>query len=422
MPTHTYRASAYLAAAGRLGIGLLIGSDRKQALSDHAPGRTIALDFAEPDAAAQSVRAAVGARPLAGIVATDDDTVVLAAQLAARLGVNGNTVESAGATRDKRRMRELLAARWVPSPAFRIFPIGIEPGEAAREVRYPCVLKPVCLSASRGVIRSNDPEEFALAYTRIRSILADPVIHMREGEAAEAVLVEDYVDGVEVAVEGLIEDGVLRVLAIFDKPDPLEGPFFEETLYVTPSVLPDGRQAEIERVARDGAAALGLRTGAVHAELRLEASGPAVLIEMAARSIGGLCSRSLRFIEERTACSPDRVLPALAQSISLEELILRQAAGLPTRAWRRESAATGVLMIPIPRPGVLEEVAGGAAACSVAGIEDLVVSIPAGQRVVPLPEGDRYLGFLFARGETPTAVEEALRAAHSRLEIRIRPE
>lgn len=212
------------------------------------------------------------------------------------------------------------------------------------------------------------------------------------------------------------------MLTIFDKPDPLEGPFFEETLYVTPSVLPDERQVEIERVARDGAEALGLRSGAVHAELRLGASGPAVLIEMAARSIGGLCSRTLRFIEDRMADSPDRMLPALPQSISLEELILRQAAGLPTRAWQRETVATGVLMIPIPRPGVMEEVAGGAAACSVAGIEDLVVSIPAGQRVVPLPEGDRYLGFLFARGETPTAVEEALRAAHSLLEIRIRPE
>jgi biotin carboxylase len=290
-------------------------------------------------------------------------------------------------------------------PAFQVFPMAGGPAGPAAAVSYPCVLNPLALSASRGVIRADDPATFTAAWRRIEAILIRARAERRPATARALthLLVEAFVPGAEVALEGLLRGGSLETLALFDKPDPLDGPFFEETLYVTPSRHPRGLQDEVERVVAAAAAALGLSEGPVHAELRLGPSGPVVL-EVAARSIGGLCARTLHF----------------GAGVSLEEVIVAHAMGLPAAALHRETAASGVMMLPIPRAGVLHRVAGLDEARAVPGVVDVVVTVPTGRAVEPLPEGDSYLGFAFARGDTPAEVERALRTAHALLRFEIR--
>jgi biotin carboxylase len=275
-------------------------------------------------------------------------------------------------------------------------------------VTYPCVLTPTVLSASRGVIRADDPAGFVSAFGRIAAILREDDV--RElGEGADEILVEGFVPGVEVALEGLLVAGTLELLALFDKPDPLDGPYFEETLYVTPSRLPAATQAAVLARTAEAARALGLHEGPVHAELRIDvagggaAGGQVWLVELAARSIGGLCSRTLRF----------------GTGLTLEEIILRHALGSPIASLTREHTAAGVMMLPIPRAGVYAGVEGVAAAEAVPGIVEVTITAHPGQALVPLPEGARYLGFVFARAAEPAAVEAALREAHRRLAFRI---
>jgi biotin carboxylase len=286
-------------------------------------------------------------------------------------------------------------------PRFRRIALDEDPFLAARGVAFPCVLKPLTLSASRGVIRANNIDQFMAAFRRIKALLARDDVAVT-GDGGRFLLAEAYVPGIELALEGLLIGGELHTLALFDKPDPLEGPFFEETLYVTPSRLPEAVQARIRDASAAGCAALGLCEGPVHAELRFNAEGPWVL-EIAARSIGGLCSRTLRF----------------GTGLTLEELILRHALGRPIASLDRERQAAGVMMIPIPRAGRLRAVHGEAEARAVAGIDDVAITAHPEQELVPLPEGFQYLGFIFARGETPAAVEAALRDAHARLSFQI---
>jgi biotin carboxylase len=342
-------------------------------------------------------------RPLDAVVPVDDATTVVASAIGEALGLRVNPLAAAQATRNKLVMRERLAGAGVPSPAFSTVAVTDDPRAAARRQAYPCVLKPLVLSASRGVIRADGEAGFVAAFERIRRILGEPDVAAL-GEGTGTILVEGFVPGVEVALEGLLEEGALRTLALFDKPDPLDGPFFEETIYVTPSRLPEATQAAVTDVTARAARALGLSDGAVHCELRLRPT-PAglepVVLEIAARSIGGLCGRTLRF----------------GTGMSLEELILRRALGRPVPSFERERAAAAVMMIPIPRGGVLEEVRGLDEARAVPYIEDVTISIPKRQEVVPLPEGSRYLGFIFARAATPDLAEAALREAHRRLRL-----
>jgi biotin carboxylase len=296
-------------------------------------------------------------------------------------------------------MREALARGGVRQPGFAVFSTTDDPQGAAGGARFPCVLKPLVLSASRGVIRADTRVEFAAAWARIAAILSEPDVRAL-GEGAAKILVEDFVPGVEVSLEGMLSEGSLTTLAIFDKPDPLDGPFFEETIYVTPSPS-RGRAAGVADHTA-WAPALGLRESAVHAELRVNERGP-WLIEMAARSIGGLCSRTLRF----------------GTGLTLEEIILRHALGIDVESLERERLPAGVLMLPIPGGGVLEAVGGREAALAVPGIEAVTITAHLGQELVPLPEGSRYLGFVFARAESPERVEAALREAHGRLEFAI---
>ena len=398
LPSATYRAPDFLAAAARLGAEVVVASEVAQTID--MGDRALVLDLAQPEAAAATVVQAAGRHPLDAVVAVDDQGVVVAALAAARLGLAHNPPGAVAATRDKAAMRTALAAAGtVRQPAFTVVAPGGDVVAAARGIGFPCVVKPVSLSASRGVIRVDDPPQAAAAAERVRNILAEAA-----GDGNGPLVVERYVDGAEVAVEALLRGGRLEVLAVFDKPDPLVGPYFEETLYVTPSRLPAGTQDRLVEAVAGAAAAIGLVEGPVHAELRIDVEGRPWLLEVAARSIGGLCSRSLRF----------------GAGVSLEELILRHALGLPLDPVR-EQAASGVMMLPIPTAGTLVEVRGQEAARAVPGIDGLELSVLPGRPVRPLPEGDRYLGFLFARAATPEAVEAALRAAHACLEVVVDP-
>jgi biotin carboxylase len=404
MTTTTYRASAFLEAARHLHVPVVVGSERPQALAVANPGGHLTLDFSAPEEAARTVVAFARDDPISAVIAADDDGVILAAMASAALGLPHNPVGAVAAARNKYRMRQVLAEAGIPCPRFERFSIHHDPAEVARRVSYPCVVKPLTLSASRGVIRADDPEQFVAAFHRLVAILRRPEVAILGGRSAQELLVESFVPGAEVALEGLLTDGKLRVLALFDKPDPLDGPFFEETIYVTPSRFPVAVQEAIAACTANVAAALGLRQGPVHAELRVNDQG-SWMLEIAPRSIGGLCSRTLRF----------------DSGISLEELILRQALGLDVEAFERERQAAGVMMIPIPQAGILRQVLGQEEAKRVAGVEDLRLTIPLGQEVIPVPEGSKYLGFIFARGETPDAVEVALREAHRRITFTITP-
>jgi biotin carboxylase len=260
-------------------------------------------------------------------------------------------------------------------------------------------VKPLRLAASRGVIRVDDPAGLTAAFARIGRILADAA-GPECGDASWHVLVEQFIPGTEVALEGLVSGGTLRVLALFDKPDPLTGPFFEESIYVTPSRLAPAVQQQVAAVAQHAVTAIGLREGPVHAELRINDDGP-WLIEIAARPIGGRCSAALRF----------------GDNVSLEEIVIRHALRLPLPSLAREARASGVMMIPVPRAGILREVRGVDGARAVPLVTGVDITAHPGERLVPWPEGSRYPGFVFARGPTPAAVEAALRAAHARLQF-----
>jgi len=398
MSTATYRAGAFLEAARALGVPAVVGTDRAQALASLNPEGHLTLDFADEAGSVREIVAFARRTPLEAVIATDDDGAILAARAAGALGLAHAPASAVRAARSKLATREAFARAGLPTPRFECFSIADDPQAIARRVAYPCVLKPLFLAASRGVIRANDEAELVSAFTRIAALLSRPGLAAQGGEEARSILIEGYIPGIEVAVEGLVSAGRLRVLALFDKPDPLEGPYFEETIYVTPSRLPAPRQQAIAAMAQRAVAALGLSHGPIHAELRLGRDDVWPL-EIAPRSIGGLCSRALRF----------------GAGASLEALILRHALSLGADALEREGMAAGVMMIPIPRAGTLRAVGGIQEGLSVPGIEDLRITIPVGQEVVPLPEGNRYLGFLFARADTPDRVEGALREAHRRL-------
>jgi biotin carboxylase len=399
LPSATYRAPDFMAAARELGVAVTVASDRAAAMSTAMGERTLTLRSSDPRAAADAIIARAGDTPFAAIVGVDDQGLMAAALAAERLGLAHNPPLAVARTRDKAAMRRALAEANVPQPRFVTLAAGDDVVRAARETGLPCVIKPLSFSGSRGVIRADDLGQAEAAAERVRAIMA------AAGEPADApLLIESYLPGAEVAVEGLLHSGRLQLLALFDKPDPLEGPYFEETLYITPSRLPAAVQDEIERITAQSVSALGLRDGPIHAELRVAGQSVSVL-ELAARSIGGLCSRALRF----------------GVGISLEHLILRHALGLDADDLDREAMAAGVMMIPIPRSGTLVDIAGQEQARRVPGIGGLEITIARGRPVVALPEGDRYLGFLFARALTAEAVEASLREAHAHLRITIEP-
>ena len=404
LPTRTYRATDFLEAALKLNVEVVVASEEAATTADLSPRHTLVLDFSAPTVATQIIVEFAETYPIAAIVGVDDDTTLLATTASEALGLPHNPVDSAKATRNKYLLRHTLATNGVSVPAYQRVSIHDDAAEIAAKlgtdthVSFPCIIKPLSLSASRGVIRADTPAEFVEAFQRTTKLLH--ALQESTDPPAQYLLVEDYIPGIEVALEGMLLDGELKTLALFDKPDPLEGPFFEETLYVTPSRLSMEVQAALHRATVEAADALGLRHGPIHAELRYNDTG-AHLIEIAARTIGGLCARTLRF----------------GTGMSLEELVIRHAIGQQVEELQREQQAAGVMMIPVPKAGILGEVRGKTAAYCVDGIVEVNITIPIGGEVVPLPEGARYLGFIFARAETPEAVESALREAHRQLEF-----
>ena len=407
---NSYRTQDYVDAAERLGIEPVIAVDMPQLLAQEW-NFSLGVDFGDPRRAAEEIvntlanagEAVEGDNGLDAVLALDDGGARVAALLAERLGLAHNDPMASEAARNKFRMRTMLASCGAPVPAFSEFRTDDNLKEiiaqAEEEIGYPCVIKPEELNGSRGVIRADLRCELAAAVRRLKSLIGE----------GQPFLIEGYIPGVEVALEGLIDRNQLHCLALFDKPDPLVGPYFEETIYVTPSRLPQDVQSAIVESTEKAARGLGLQTGPIHAELRINENGPWI-VEVAGRSIGGLCSRILRFGME------------VGNGSSLEELILRQASGLPLDNLERESQAGGVMMIPIPAAGILRSVNGVEEAKGVAGIEEVQITARLDQSLVPLPEGDAYLGFIFARGQSPALVEESLRQAHSFLQFEIAPE
>jgi len=398
IPSNSYKAADFLEAATKLNVEVVVASNKQQTLV--SPDSLLTLDFLSVQDAVEKVIAFAATHPLDAIFSTDEEGRFLASILSQSLGLPENHPDAIRATQDKSLLRTILSSTNVPTPKAACFSIDDPPSEIALNVDYPCVLKPIHLSASRGVIRANHPQEFTIAFERIIKILNDPEVK-RDG-MEKKILVESFIPGVEVAIEGVLQNGVFSMLAIFDKPDPLNGPFFEETIYVTPSRLSDKTQKAIHEMTEQACMSIGLKEGPIHAELRINDQGPFV-IEVAARSIGGICSRALTFGMGR----------------SLETLLLQQALKLPIASMKRADSASGVMMIPIPNAGTFVDIRGVEAAKKIPGIFGVTIMIRRKQKVVPLPEGRRYLGFIFARGANPSDVEAALRMAHRELQFEI---
>jgi biotin carboxylase len=403
MATQTYRASAFLEAASRMDLTVAVGSEETQVLAHLNPSGNLQVDFHDLEGATDRIVEFASEYPIKAIVSTDDDGVLLAAMASDALGLSHNPLVAVRAARDKYQTRQALAGAGMRTPKYKRFSVDDDPGEVAKQVSYPCVVKPLALAASRGVMRADDPEQFVVAFQRLVSILKE-IEHVDATLVGDQILVEDFIPGVEVAGEGILIDGELLVLAIFDKPDPLDGPYFEETIYVTPSRHSPQVQQEIVAATKQAIAALGLTDGPIHAEMRVNEQG-AWILEVAPRSIGGYCSRALRFETD----------------IGLEELILEHSLERPLSSTDPATPASGVMMIPIPKAGILCEVQNVARAQDVPGIEEIRLTIPVGQPVVPLPEGSQYLGFIFSRAENPQDAEAALREAHERLNFVILP-
>jgi biotin carboxylase len=402
LPSATYRAADFLEAARALGVEVVVGSEEPLALRSAMGSRSLQVPLDDPAEAARRIAAHDAVTPLDAVVAVDDAGTVVAAAAAELLGLAHNPPDAVAAARDKLAMRVRLAAAEVPQPAFTTLAPGAGADDvvaAVARVGLPCVIKPTTLSGSQGVLRADTADEAVVVARRVRAIAVSA------GVAADApLLVERFSPGAEVAVEGLLVAGELHALAVFDKPDPLDGPAFEETIYVTPSRLTPADTAAVLAATSGATSALGLRDGPVHAEVRVD-GGRASVIEVAARTIGGLCSRALSFSMGR----------------SLEELVIAHALGLPLGP-TAAVGASGVLMVPIPRAGTFVGVDGRDDALAVPGVTEVQFTVAVGRQVRPVPEGDRYLGFVFARATTPDRVEKALRRAGASLDVHIEPD
>jgi hypothetical protein len=397
--TTGYQIRSFAEAAEKLGVRLVLASDRCDRLDDPWWDQAIPVRFHEEAPSIEAVLSAVGSR-IDGVVAVGDRPTILAAHVARALGLPGNPPEAARASRNKLQSRAAFEAAGLLTPAFQAISLEDDPHAIAADAPYPCVLKPLALSGSRGVMRVDDARSLRAAFARLRRILESSDVRAERDPAHRAALVEAFVPGKEFAVEGVLHDGVLQPLAIFDKPDPLDGPFFEETIYVTPSRAPQDTQRRIIGGVSRAAAALGLRHGPVHAECRVNDAGVYVL-EVAGRPIGGLCSKSLRFKDRGTA------------TLSLEDVLLRHAVGDDVTGIEREAHASGVMMIPIPQRGVYRGVQGVEDAQQVDGVTEVRITAKPDALLLPLPEGRSYLGFIFAGGESAHTVEQALRGAHA---------
>ena len=400
--TTGYQTRSFENAARGMGLEVVLATDRCHQLEDPWGDKALAVRFEDPEAA---VKTLLGHGRPDAIVAVGDRPTLIAALAAKEFGLPYHSVEAVEVCRNKHAARERFRTAGLPAPDYFRVPITSEAGAIAKSAKYPCVLKPLGLTGSRGVIRADEELQFVSAFQRIRKMLELPDIRRLQDAQDDFIQVETFIPGTEYAVEGLVTDGELQVLAVFDKPDPLDGPFFEETLYVTPSRNTPDALESIVVTTRQAVKALGLTHGPVHAEMRYNDRG-VWMLEVAARPIGGLCSQSLRFEDDR----------------SLEHVVIRHALGEDVSNIRREPCASGVMMIPIPDNGIYWGVRGIDEARAVKDIADIAITATEGQRLLKLPEGASYLGFIFARAQTPSSVEQTLRAAHHKLQFEIAKE
>jgi predicted ATP-grasp superfamily ATP-dependent carboligase len=406
--TTGYQIRSFGEAADRLGVRLVFASDRCDRLDDPWWDSAIPVKFHDMPSSIEAVVAAGRGQAteerLDGVIAVGDRPTALAAHVAAALGLRGNPPDAAATSRNKLATRRAFAAAGLLTPRFEV--VSISEASPYTSLPYPVVIKPLALSGSQGVIRADDDQSFATAIDRVSRLLRTTAVSIERESAHGYALIETFIPGKEYAVEGVLTDGVLQVFTIFDKPDPLDGPFFEETIYLTPSTASADTQEAIVGAIAESIRILGLRHGPVHAECRVNDQGIYVL-EVAARPIGGLCSKAIRFAGQDGSLA------------TLEEVLLRHALGESIERYRRINRATGVMMIPIPRRGVYRGVSGVEKARRIAGVDDVIITAKPDSTLVPLPEGRSYLGFIFATADTPASVEDALRCAHDSLEFRI---
>jgi hypothetical protein len=432
--TTGYQTRAFGEAAERLGVELVFATERCHLIDDPWQDHAIPIRFYDEDASVAAILESAAARPLDGLLVVGDRPTVIGARVAEHLGLPWHPPAAAAAARHKQLTRERLRDAGLPVPWFFAVALGASSPQplVPSPLSYPCILKPVALSGSRGVMRVDDGEGLAAAIARLKALIRQPEVRAERNDAHETALLEGFIPGREYALEGLMHHGGLHTLAILDKPDPLDGPFFEETIYLTPSAANDDTQRAIVDAVARAAHALGLHHGPIHAECRVNPStgsgqSPEVFVlEVAARPIGGLCARALRLVGVRSRYSLSRRDERENRDPSplepLEEVLLRHALGEDPSPYRREAAASGVMMIPIPRRGIFRQVDGVDEARAVAGVVELHIAAKTDQLLVPLPEGASYLGFIFARGADPDTVDRALRKAHAHLVFTINPE
>ena len=406
--TTGYQVRAFGEAAERQGVELVFATDRCLTLDDPWRDHAIPIRFHEEDVSVARILDMASSSAVDGVLAVGDRPAVLAALVTDKLNLAGHPSEAAKIASNKELFRKCLLKAGLPCPAFKLVRVDDTGVDLDNHTDFPCVVKPLALSGSRGVIRADDTENLKAAITRIRLLLSQPDLRVQQDEANDAILIEEFVEGKEFALEGVIETGKLHVMAIFEKPDLLEGPFFEETIYVTPPESVLANEERLVAAVADAAKTVGLYHGPIHAECRVDGD-KIVVIEMAARPIGGLCSRALRFEDKDS------------NTYSYEEVLLRHAVGDSITGYVREHSASAVMMVPIPVGGRLLSVSGVERAKSVPGVETVTITAKIGQELVPMPEGASYLGFIFAKSERPSLAVEAVRHAHGMLRFEIAP-
>ena len=406
--TTGYQVRAFGDAAERADAELVFATDRCDQIEDPWRDGAIPVRFHDEDGSVRAIVESTVAGSIDAVVAVGDRPALIAALAGRALALPVSPPEAVRIAGNKLLTRVRLREADLPCPRFRSMPLDVAPASLVDDVAFPCVVKPLTLAASRGVMRADTAEDLARAVTRLRRLLESPDVRALRDPANDAILVEEYIPGREVAVEGVVTNGVLQVFATFDKPDPLEGPFFEETIYVTPAGLSEFGERRVIRQLEAAVAAVGLTDGPVHAELRLNDRRVFVL-EIGARPIGGLCSRALRFDGPT------------GTALSLEDILLRHALRQPVQSFRRAEPAAGVMMMPIHQAGLFKRVDGLEDARAMDCVEDVVITAKRDQHIAPLPEGSSYLGFIFARADAPGEVVAALRAAHKRLRFEIVP-
>lgn len=391
---NSYRIAPYIKAAKNLGLSVTIASQGKHSLvTEVANG--IHISFDDADSALDEILQANQSTPFAGILGSDDQTVELAAHAAKALNLPHNPPQAALYSHRKDLARAELALAGCPVPIHCLLDLNRSIKKQLAGLPWPCVLKPLNMSASRGVIRANNEDEFLTACERLRPILATT-----QGELEQShVLIEEYIDGIEIAYEGFLQDAELKTITIFDKPDPLVGPYFDETIYVTPSTLSPELQESIKQVIQKACTVYGLTTGAVHAECRIDNQNAAWILEIASRTIGGDCARILD-----------------NEQSGIEELAISLATNLPVE-FNMAEQARGVMMIPVKEKGLLKRVEGLLEANKGKHIDKIDIIISQGHELVPLPEGNQYLGYIFASADTPGQVTTAIREAYAKLKF-----